>query len=252
MSSGPRIRRISETNADFNAAETMRFRRFRDFDDGETVTGLGYDIVIRRRHLGELHMPTGELVACDPFNGLETEPFDTALVPGAYSVVLFAAELRDEVVIAYAMLVVDESEPVQWEVASVVEQSSGRYDVDSGDGYPVDSSLGAFMDAATAKALMDYSHAVLPDDDDYRRTVRRRVRRRLEREYGWANVNLKHDADVPVPESQESLNVVAFDAGYGPGLYSTYLGWDDDEELARVVTDFDVLDLEFQKFPLSS
>lgn len=230
----------------------MRFQRFRDFEDGETVTGLGYDIVIRRRNLGELQMPTGDLVACDPFNGLETEPFDTSFAPGGYSVILFAAELRDEVVIAYAMLVVDSDDPVQWEVATIGEPSSSRFDVGSGDGYPVDSSLGSFMDAATAKALMDYSHAVLPDDDDYRRTVRRRVRRRLERGYGWANVNLKHDADVPVPESREEMNVVVFDAGYGPGLYSTHLGFNEDGDLARVVTDFDVLDFEFQKFPLSS
>jgi len=230
----------------------MRFQRFRDFEDGETITALGYDIVIRRRNLGRLHMPTGQLVACDPFHGLETEPFDTSFPPGAYPVVLFAAELRDEVVIAYAMLVVDESDPVQWEVATIGEPATDRFDVESGDGYPVDSSLGAFMDASTAKALMDYSHAVLPDDDDFRRTVRRRVRRRLERGYGWANVNLKHDADVPVPESHEALNVVTFDAGYGPGLYPTYLGFSDGGELARVVTDFDILDFEFQKFPLSN
>lgn len=226
----------------------MRFERFRDFDDGETVTGLGYDIVIRRRNLGDLQMPTGELVACDPLNGLETEPFATTLAPGAYPVVLFAAELRDEVVIAYAMLVVDDSEPVQWEVASVGDPGPERRGAE-GDGYPVDGALGSFMDAATAKALMDYSHAVLPDDNDFRRTLRRRVRRRLERGYGWANINLKHDADVP--ESSGELNIIAFDAGYGQGLYSTYLGRNDEGEVARVVTDFDVLDFEFQKFPLS-
>lgn len=231
------------------ASPPMRFQRFRDFDDGETVTGLGYDIVIRRRNVGELNMPTGELIACDPLNGLETEPFETLVAPGSHPVVLFAAELRDEVRIAYAMIVVGNGEPVRWDLAKLPDEETILGDPHATVGYPVDSSLGSFMDAATAKALMDYSHSVMPDDDDFRRSLRGRVRRRLKRGYGWANVNLKHDAKLP--ETTGRLNVVAFDAGYGPGLYSTYFGWNEKDELTRIVTDFDVLDFEFHRFPLS-
>lgn len=227
---------------------SMRYQRFREFEDGETVAGLGYDIVIERRNLGRLHLPTGELVACDPLNDIETEPFDTVLEPGTYAVVLFAASMRDETLSAYAMLEVDEGEPIRWETATVGGNTGSPFDPYETGGYPVDGSLGCFMDAQTAKALMDYSHNVMPDDDEFRRALRGRVRRRLKRGYGWANVNLKHDAKVP--QASEDLNVVAFDAGYGPGLYSTYLGWNEDGEVSRIVTDFEVLDFRFQTFPL--
>jgi len=226
---------------------SMRYEKFREFQDGETVAALGYDIVIERRNLGRLHMPTGELVACDPLNAIETEPFDTVLEPGGYQAVLFAAQLRDETLAAYAMLKVGDDPPIRWESASVGGADNPMDPYETG-GYPVDSSLGCFMDAATAKALMDYSHTVMEDDDEFRRALRGRVRRRLERGYGWANVNLKHDAKVP--QADEHLNVIAFDAGYGPGLYSTYLGWSDADELTRIVTDFEVLDFRFNSFPL--
>ena len=226
----------------------MRYQRFREFDDGETVSALGYDIVIQRRNLGRLAMPTGELVACDPVNDIETEPFETSITPGRYPVVLFAAEMRDETLTAYAMLKLASGEPVRWESANVGGQEKNPYDPYETGGYPVESNLGCFMDEATAKVLMDYSHTVMEDDDEFRRSLRGRVRRRLKRGYGWANVNLKHDAKVP--QADEDLNVVAFDAGYGPGLYSTYVGHNDAGDVSRIVTDFEVLDFQFQSFPL--
>lgn len=226
---------------------SMQYEKFREFEDGETVAGLGYDIVIERRNLGRLHMPTGELVACDPLHDIESEPFDTALEPGAYQTVLFAADLRDEKLIAYAMLNIGEKPPIRWEAATVGGGGDNPFDPYETDGYPVDGSLGCFMDAETAKVLMDYSHSVMEDDDEFRRVLRGRVRRRLERGYGWANVNLKHDAKVPQAEGHH--NVIAFDAGYGPGLYTTYIGWDEDDEISRIVTDFEVLDFRFNTFP---
>ena len=224
----------------------MRLDPFRDFEHGETVSELGYDIVILRRNLGLLHMPTGELVACDPLNGIETSPFETTLEAGDYPVVLFVAELRDETVPAYAMLQIKESDPIRWERASIDEEDDDPLGSDD-EGYPVDSSLGCFMDGATAKALMDYSHSVMPEDNEFRRALRGRVRRRLEHGCGWANLDLKTEANVP--QVPDGFNVVAFDAGYGPGIYSTYMGRDADDELTRIVTDFEVLEFRFNTFP---
>ncbi|MFB6264595.1 MAG: DUF4241 domain-containing protein [Bradymonadaceae bacterium] len=221
---------------------TVQLQRFREFDDGETIPELGYDVVIRRRHLGRLHMPTGSLVACDPLDRLETEPFATRFEPGDYPVVLFAAELRDEILPAYAMLKLRESEPTSWEAARVENEAPDRF-ATRPSGYPVDSSLGCFMDSAAAKALMDYCHSVMPDENDFRRNLRGQVRRRLEKGYGWANLNLKHEGKIP--QADEHLNIVAFDAGYGPGIYSSYLGHADDGALTRIVTDFEILDLAF-------
>lgn len=225
----------------------MLLQRFRDFEDGETVPDMGYDVVIQRRYLGDLHMPTGSLVACDPMDGLETEPFEVSVDPGEYPAVLYAAELRDETLCAYATLQVGQKEPVRWELATVQDEELDPLSRDGNPGYPVDSSLGSFMDARAAKVLMDYTHSVMPDDDDYRRALRGQVRRRWQKKgYAWANVDLACDAKIS--QVDPGLNIVAFDAGYGPGTYSTYLGWDNDDNLTRVVTDFEVLEFRFNSF----
>ena len=221
----------------------MLFRSFRSFEDGETVTGEGFDIVMERRRLGRLAMPTGALVACDPLFGLETEPFELPLEPAEYPVILFAAQLRDETLPAYAMLKVGDREPVDWEIATVLGETAEEANEDGG--YPVEEGLGAFMDAGTAKVLMDYTHAVMPDDDDYRRALRRQIYRRGKETYSWANVHLQRDANIS--RAPHALNVIAFDAGFGDGLYTTYVGRGEEGKVQQIVTDFEVLDFSFSR-----
>ena len=56
--------------------------------DGATITALGYEIVLRRRAVGTLELPTGRLVACDPLDHPDTEPFAYKVTPGSYPVKL--------------------------------------------------------------------------------------------------------------------------------------------------------------------
>lgn len=222
----------------------MLSHTFRSFDDGDTVTALGYDIVIRRRNVGLLDFPSGELIACDPLKYLETEPFDVELKPGKYPVVLFIAELRDESRVAYATLEVSNKDAVRWQRARLQEdEHSNLLHFDAG--YPVDSSVGCFIDAYTAGVLMDYTHAVLPDEDEFKRALHYKFNRHRKQGYSWANVNLGRDLKIV---GAEELNLIAFETGFGPGLYETWIGFDEDDQVCRVVTDFQILDLRFNTF----
>lgn len=222
----------------------MLSHTFRRFDDGDTVTALGYDIVIRRRSAGRLELPTGELIACDPLKYLETEPFDVDIPPGDYPVILIVAELRDDDRIAYATLEVSDHEAVRWRRASLQEdEQSNLLHLDAG--FPVDSSVAGFLDAQTASVLMDYTHVVLPDDDEFTRSLHNKLNRHSKRGYAWANVHLKRDVKIA---GADRLNLVAFEAGYGTGLYETWVGYDDEDQVCKVVTDFQVLDLRFNTF----
>lgn len=218
---------------------------FRDFRDGETVAALGYDIVIRRRKIGDLAMTSGSLVACDPLAFLETEPFEQRIPRGQYPVVLLIATLRDESAIAYAIVEVGDREPVTWEEATVLGEDASVFGDGSDRGYPVDSSVACFMDGDTASALLDYTHAVRTEDDEFRRSLLSQLKRRQKKGYSWAEVGLRRDVKMA---GANGHNVLAFEAGYGPGLYTTWLGFDEDRELTRVVTDFEVLDLRFNTF----
>jgi hypothetical protein len=217
---------------------------YRSFDDGDTVTALGYDIVIRRRNVGSLHFPTGEIIACDPLKYLETEPFDITIEPGTCSVILIIAELRDDHRIAYATLEVNDNEAVRWQRANLQEdEKSNLLHFDAG--YPVDSSVGCFMDAQTASVLMDYTQVVMPDEDEFDRALHSGFNRHRKWGCTWANVNLGRDVKI---SGAEKLNLIAFETGYGPGLYETWIGLDESDEVCRIVTDFDVMDLRFNTF----
>jgi hypothetical protein len=221
----------------------MLLQKFRKFDDGDTLTALGYDIVIRRKKIGELAMPSGDLVACDPLRFLETEPFELTLEPGYYPVVLLVAELRDDDRVAYATVRVKDTEPARWEKAHLVGETPDIFSSDAG--YPVDSSVGCFMDADTASMMLDYTHAVMQEDDEFRRALHSQFNRNRKYGYSWANVELKRDVKIP---NAGARNILCFESGWGPGLYDTWLGYDDDGELSQIVTDFEVLDLRFNTF----
>ncbi|WP_162687789.1 DUF4241 domain-containing protein [Bradymonas sediminis] len=201
---------------------------------------------MRRRNAGMLELPTGELVACDPLTFLDTEPFDIAIEPGRYPVLLFVAELRDESRLAYAMLEVSRERTVRWKRADVQEDDVRRTLFDPPDGgYPVDSSVGSFMDAHTAGVLMNYTP--LLEDDEFPRAIHGEMRRQQRQGFAWANLDIRQSLGI---HSGQTLNLITFETGFGPGLYETWVGLDEKGRVTRVVSDFQVLDLHFRSFPM--
>lgn len=229
----------------------MSFQAYREFEDGEIIDGIGYDIIVHRRAIGELVLPSGKLIACDPLMALDTEPYDIELSAGSYPVHLIIPEMRDEKLVAYAVITVNGGDVQRWEVAplpprpeaSVLERHQDE------DGYPVDSTLGAFLDRETASALINYHQLVMPEDNDFERHLWGRINRRRHHGVGWATIDLRRDLKLPFGDGR---NLVAFDTGFGNGYYTTYLGRNADDEIARIVTDFEVLDLRFPSFPMRS
>lgn len=217
----------------------MELLSFSDIRTGGTVRALGYDITVDRRRIGTLALPTGVVVACDPLNYLETEPFDFQVQPDTYPVYIYVAQLRDEPSIAFAAIEFQGAEPTSWEPATV---GAGEY-VNPSGGFKVDSSIGAFMDEETAQVLMEYEGVVRSEDNDFRRHLLGRLRNRRNRGVGWADVDLGGDLELPV---LDDLNVVAFDAEDSPGLYSSWVGYDADKNVTHLVTDLEIVELYFQ------
>lgn len=227
----------------------MNFRAFREFEDGEIIDGVGYDIIVHRRSIGDLVLPSGRLIACDPLMTLDSEPFDLELAPGSYPAHLIIPEMRDEKLIAYAVLTIRPTDVHRWEIAPLpAGDDNGIFDAGDGDdGYPVQSSLGAFLDRDTASALLSYHQLVMPEDNDFERHLWGRIHRRRRRNVGWATLDLHRDFQLPF---RDGRNVLAYDAGFGEGYYTTYVGYDADDEISSIVTDFEVLDLRFPSFPI--
>lgn len=217
----------------------MLYSIYRDLNDGEFVSALGYDILIHTRMIGALSLPTGRLVACDPIVHPTTEAFTIDLARGEYPVHLVIAELRDEARVAYASIHVKPEGARSWRLATVPEEDTSLLSKDE-HGYTVVSSLGSFMDAQTADRFVDYMELHYDDEKtDLEKSLDAQERRATNKGVSFAN--LAHEWINPG-------NILSFSAGFGEGFYQTYVGRDSDGEVARIVTDFRVLDFRFPSF----
>jgi hypothetical protein len=194
------------------------------FQDGATMPN---GATVERRQIGELDLPSGRVVACDPADG-EEPPFLVALSPGRYPVSLSIAELKGDKRVAGAMVTVKAETAVNWK--SALRQGDKS---DNRAAYGVDSAVGCFMDELTAETWRKqieqtgfYETVVDQMDDGYGESC------------CWGNINLD--------TADGRVNAVLFSTGYGDGFFRSYWGYGSDGSVACLMTDFNVLKLSVE------
>lgn len=195
------------------------------FQDGLKIEDPVFgEITWRHQPFGDLILTSGQVVACDPLVFPETSQFVKKLSPGRYPVVASIAELTkpDDRRVAYVLLRLDEQEPIRWEMATRPGQDSSTLKEGTIFGYPVDAGLGCFMDADAAPALIKRL-----DEETYPEDLFNEVT-------GDSMVNLLLDAAT-------GANCIAFTSGWGDGFYASYWGYDAEDNITCLVTDFDLL-----------
>lgn len=172
----------------------------------------------RTRVKGDLVLPTGKLVAYDPMLIASADgslPFETALRPGSYPVVL---AIRDGLVVA-ASVMVEDAAPQTWALAlprGMKKLVPAKYRVPSehpGYTFPVDSATSCFVDASALETF----------EDD--RFVTRLLNERA--------MNRCH----PLPKT--TATVAVFRSANRDGSYATYFGMRG-KKIVCVTTDFGV------------
>ena len=195
-------------------------RTYRDI--GTTIVGDPYDFqqTVTIEPLGDLPMPTGRIIVCDPMMvGHSDLPVLAEQVePGNYqaSVVRLSTTYTDNPAlhwseIAALRVVVRDSPVVAWEAA----QLEGQEDPEVLYGYPVDTGLACIVDAGSNEAFGDEVWERLSKASD-----------------GWDAV----PAVVTDPDTGHAVAVS--NSGAGDGMYPFWLGRDADGQVACVVTTF--------------
>jgi hypothetical protein len=69
----------------------MRLNFARAFSDGRTVETEYETAVFKTHQIGELSVPSGFIVACDPLTFFDSVPFTTQIPVGAFPVILSVA-----------------------------------------------------------------------------------------------------------------------------------------------------------------
>jgi hypothetical protein len=115
----------------------------------ETLTSCdGRDLTIECQAIGNLVLPTGNIVACD---GLipSLEPFVQRVKPGSYPIVLSFAHSNHGQHVACSLLRFSDTMPEVWKQATTIDQS-----VSDQSGYGVDTGTGCFADLDAMIALL--------------------------------------------------------------------------------------------------
>jgi hypothetical protein len=210
------------------------------------------DVEVRERHVGDLVLPSGALIACDPLVFLgRARPFVPSLRPGTYPVALGLLEGE----VAYARLDLDDpTGGVHWQPA----RCEGEPFDDSPRGHSVDSGTSCFVDAATAAAYL------AEETNEFDAITEELTRRdllnagsaawhaawqELEQSRGFRDLLTRlrqagyqeRDVAAVVTIGDGPGNVVAFSSGVGDGSYATHLGVDARGRTVCVLTDFGLL-----------
>jgi len=194
-------------------------------DAGHGSAGLG---LLRQHRAGDLIVPSGHLVACDPGfpDAASLQPLTPPVLPGRYPVLLGIAQGADgDQRVAYALLQVATQPSVRWAPAGRAGTPGGEVAPAS---YIVESGLGCFMDVQAARVLVQRLRA----DPEYNVRIAEAVDAHFVDTWGCATLSL-------APQTRATL--IAFSSGAGEGVYATYIGYDATGRVSCVVTDFALL-----------
>lgn len=194
------------------------------FQDGLKIEDPFFgEITLRHCPLGELMLTTGQVIACDPIVYPGTKPFNMTLSPGRYPVVACVAEFASHGYheVAYAILQLTEQEPARWEIATKAGQDASKLEEGHIFCYPVDAGTGCFMDVDAAAAFQRR----LDEDPDYCQELI----------YSYNDY-----LNLPLNPAT-GANAIFFTSGWGDGFYASYWGYDAEDNIVCLITDFSLL-----------
>ncbi|MBQ1015515.1 DUF4241 domain-containing protein, partial [Micromonospora sp. M51] len=186
--------------------------------------------LIEVQPVGDIVLPTGRVVGCDPLVCPEAEPFTVTVPPGRYPARAWVAVvLREDAEVdrrvAALELVVSAEPTVRWEPAVAGDQDVATLGADDYFGYGVDAGVGTFADPSALAVLEGW-------DSD-----------RVEEVFIPAEL-----PSSPVPglisavvDEVSGANVVTVASGWGDGCYGTWIGRAADGRVTSFVTDFMVV-----------
>jgi Protein of unknown function (DUF4241) len=192
-------------------------------DENSEIQQISIDFTIK--NLGLLKVTTGKIIGCDPFDANDdkyVKPFIGVFPKGKFLCQLSIGKINEnDERVAFARLKFSELQPIRWETA-VAEGEQ----IDTYEGYGVDSGTGGFMDA---DAQVEYKSRI-DNNQDYWEIIEKKLFETFVSSWGalvWDYGN---------------TNIAFFSSGFGDGAYYTYIGYDMDNNICRLVTDFGIVD----------
>jgi hypothetical protein len=177
-------------------------------------------LITEPSHAGWLHLPTGSVIATDPFLLDDAVPFTITVAPGHYAVLIASMRWEGtdgEGETPAVMVRILDKPTAGWEPALLPGQDARLLGAGEFFGFGVDAGMGCFLDASGREELG-------------------RLVEELEDEYNEMDLL---DSELRAPET--GTNLIAYQSGLGDGSYPVWIGRDADGEVTAFVADMLIL-----------
>lgn len=220
--------------------------------DGEHLSSVDYNIVFENKvvdgdsvqvlEIGQLEVPSGQIVVCDPLVVPDMLPLNKKVPPGRYPIIIYIAQTKESGDrYAIAKLEFNTKKADKWVLAVTDSQDvsllKGKEEF---FGFPVDAGLGGFFDYQAGLAynrFIDDFMKKYPNGNIYDDLFAAEFKKNADdpndpKDYGnWINFKIPNT----------NFNITMFQSGYGDGYYPAYWGMTKDNEIVSLVIDFLVL-----------
>lgn len=209
-------------------------------EEGFRTEQHNYEYRLFCKEIGQLHVQTGKIVAKDPLDIFEMEPFTETFPTGTFPVQLAIAqvtpldatgetggEMEPDERVALARIVFADKPVVSWKMAVWENSDVTQLAANEFFGYGVDAGTGSFMDVKACK--------VLESRLEQNETFFDALIEEMDQTY-------KHTRSWLVKDMGNGCNVAMFSSGWGDGSYASYIGYDADGQIVRLLTDFYLVD----------
>lgn len=224
-----------------------KFRCKIDLESYFTEKKIG-EMEVDTLEIGEVNLPTGEILACDPLVELgEAETYLQKTPVGKFPVKICVV-LSENYGDRYACVKVEfnKNKPVVYELAVTGnEEEMDEAKEDEYYGFGVDAGMGCVVDKKTQdeyvkywKKLEEEEGTDNPYDDIFEELLEESFKKspKYQRDCGdWAN--------FIIPDSD--LNIPIFASGWGDGYYPCYFGYDEKGELCGFYIHFIDIEREY-------
>lgn len=174
-----------------------------------------------RLYIGQLKIESGKLIACDPIVMQDVSPFTQQFPLGSFPVHLAMAKTTDDERVAFSRILFSDKPVTRWEFALKPGQKPISLKDTSSYCYGVDAGMGVFIDSLANGVFALKDHAA------------------------WENVFLKKSEQSGYKgfvHEFEGHSLASFSTGYGDGCYSTYIGFDEQDNVCQLLTDFGMVE----------
>ncbi|QSX06953.1 DUF4241 domain-containing protein [Sedimentibacter sp. zth1] len=182
-----------------------------------------------RHNIGKLILKTGNIIATDPILLYDDQPYYIKVKPAEYPVYVFTANFENgENKTALSKIEFSKEKPVKWEMALYEGERSNNLKNDEYLGFDVENGICAYMD----DSIMEELDTLFEKDlEEYENLIKANVI--------YNKKELKYQS---ISYGNNGCNIIVFTSGWKDGTFPSYYGYDKNNKVCCLVTDFMVFE----------